>query len=281
MKTQSHFKDDHSFTKLSKIAYDEAGLVLSDEKISMIKSRLRHRMEHRNCQTLEDYCKILENTTKNEEISFMISALTTNVSSFFREPHHFDYIKKNILHTLLEKASRGEPVRIWSAGCSNGQEPYSIAIMLAEYSDSFFQTDCKILATDVNEQVINFGEKGIYSEDQIRGVSFNRIENFFVLVHEGSYKKFIVSDKIRSIVSFRSLNLQKKWPMRGLFDIIFCRNVVIYFDSKTQNNLWPRFYNTLHQDGILLIGHSERVNHNDFEVVGATVYAKKHKRLQQ
>lgn len=270
---------DPGFLALSKLAYLEAGLVLSEAKAPMIQSRLRHRLKTLQLESLSEYCSFIASESGKAELAHMISALTTNVSGFFREPHHFELLRSHLVTHILEKLKKGEQVRIWSAGCSNGQEPYSIAMFLAEQSAEFVSPNCKILATDIDHAVLKYATKGEYNESQISGLSSDRRDNFFSTNGGIDQKSFTVKSKIRSMVTFRQLNLHEPWPMHKQFDFIFCRNVVIYFDTETQDRLWPRFHKILAPHGFLFVGHSERIGSSLFEVVGATTYAKKQQEL--
>lgn len=279
METQQQSFSDPGFQALCKIAYHEAGLVLSEAKAPMIQSRLRHRLKTLQMSSLTDYCSFISSESGKAELSHMISALTTNVSGFFREPHHFELVRNHLLPNLLQKLKKGEQIRIWSAGCSNGQEPYSLAMFLAEYSSEFTSSNCKILATDIDHAVLRYASKGEYSESQVSGLSLERREKFFSATSNIKEKNYTINPNIRSMVTFRQLNLHETWPMHKQFDFIFCRNVVIYFDTETQDRLWPRFHKTLTPHGFLFVGHSERIGSSLFEVVGATTYAKKQQEL--
>ncbi|MEP4195927.1 MAG: protein-glutamate O-methyltransferase [Aliishimia sp.] len=266
---------DHGFNALSKLAYQEAGLVLAPSKSAMIQSRLRHRLKVLGIGNILDYCQYVSSHEGKSEKVEMISALTTNVSSFFREPHHFDFLKEELLDTFLERVEHGEPIRLWSAGCSNGQEPYSLAILLTKHSEKFTKENCKILATDIDKKVLRFAQEGRYEEGQIGGLAETDLHQFFKIEKSISgTKNFAVIDKIKDLVTFKPLNLIEKWPMKGSFDVIFCRNVIIYFDAITQDQLWPRFHNILKDDGIFFVGHSERINSDKFSSAGATAYRK-------
>lgn len=264
--------NDKGFHKLAAIAYNEAGLVLTEAKATMIQSRLRHRLRAVSVPDIEGYCNFLNGPSGGQEIGYMISALTTNTSSFFREPHHFRDMTERLLPELLERASNDEPLRIWSAGCSNGQEPYSIAIALLEYNKSFSEKNCKILATDIDDCVLRFASKGRYSKAQVSGMNSEKIERYTKKL-TGDDEVYQISPELMKMIHFRKLNLLSDWPMRRKFDIIFCRNVVIYFDSQTQDTLWTKFQSSLQENGTIYVGHSERINAPQFELVGSTAYS--------
>lgn len=265
---------DVGFDALSKLAYREAGLVLSSSKSAMIQSRLRHRLKALSISNLSDYCNIIEGESGRQELPHMISALTTNVTGFFREAHHFSLMKTDLLPKLLEKVEKGIDIRIWSAGCSTGQEPYSVAMCLLETSEKFLSERCKILATDIDTNVLGVAKHGVYKADQLEGVRDDLVHSFFTPTQAGCFEGFQASPELKSMISFRQLNLLDTWPMRGSFDIIFCRNVVIYFDAETQERLWPKFASKLTEDGTIFVGHSERISSSGFSSIGSTAYEK-------
>ena len=204
----------------------------------------------------------------------MISALTTNVSHFFREPHHFELLSEIGLPSVRTLIDNGDRIRIWSAGCSNGQEPFSIAMHMLNAAPSLSSADFKVLATDLDPQVVSFAAQGIYEERMVGGVSSEFKSKF---AHEKDCKLHI-SPSVKNLVAFRELNLLSNWPMRHKFDAIFCRNVVIYFDLETQEKLWPRFHQVLKPGGLLFLGHSERISSPPsfgFKAIGTTAYQKK------
>lgn len=264
---------DDGFKALSALAYKEAGLVLSEKKSAMIRSRLRHRLRALNLDSLEDYCELVTSGNPAGERQKMISALTTNVTDFFRERHHFDFMRDHLVAKLKQKLAAGNRVRIWSAGCSKGQEPYSIAFFLLEQDSIFSSGDCKILATDIDHEVLAIAQHGVYEAGQLSNLDEEQIERFFT-PHTGEHDaSFEVRQEVKNMIAFRELNLLEEWPMRGKFDIIFCRNVVIYFDNDTQAALWPKFASKLQPDGTIFVGHSERIISDRFATCGATTYA--------
>ncbi len=266
---------DPGFQALSDLAYREAGLVLSPGKAAMIKSRLRHRLKALGLDGLEDYCAYVNEKGGTEERRHMISALTTNVSGFFREPHHFDQLSRELVPDMIRRLRSDKSVRIWSAGCSNGQEPYSIAMLMLEHDAVFAEKDFKILATDIDPQVVQFARTGIYDQAQVAGLSPERLKRFAEPTKDAAgEEKFGMGSRLRQMIAFKELNLIAPWPMKGQFDCIFCRNVVIYFDAETQDRLWPRFGNQLRPDGVVFVGHSERINTPSFRPAGATSYRK-------
>ncbi len=262
-----------AFEKLAQFAYAESGLILVPEKSVMIQSRLRPRLKSSGIGTFDDYVEFVCSEKGVSEHRFLISALTTNVSHFFREEHHFE-IMIDKLKSVFEKAKVGkERLRIWSAGCSNGQEPYSIAMSVLEKIPLSSKIDFKILATDIDPKVVNFAKAGCYSTKMASNVPQELIEKYF---ENNGDEELSVKKELREKITFRELNLLREWPMKNTFDIIFCRNVVIYFDQETQQKLWPRFREKLTEQGNLFLGHSERMVSAEkfgFTSCGPTAYA--------
>lgn len=264
---------DTAFATISSLAKAEAGLVLPHSKVTMVQSRLRTRLAATGIDTYEAYAKFVSAAEGSAERRLMISALTTNVSHFFRENHHFDILKKDALPELLRRAKSGKPVRIWSAGCSSGQEPYSIAMLILDATPELASLDTLILATDIDPKILEKAEVGQYSTQQITGIPEDMRKRY--LKPGNSSDAHIVTPNVKRMVRFRELNLLHDWPMRTQFDVIFCRNVVIYFDTPTQDGLWPRFESALHPQGWFFLGHSERVSEQAlprFSSVGMTAY---------
>jgi chemotaxis protein methyltransferase CheR len=247
----------------------------------MVKSRLTRRLRALKIGDFDTYLNFLENDTTAGEMSHFISALTTNVSHFFREEHHFSALKNDILPLLHTKLKLGQPVRFWSAGCSNGQEPYSIAMTLLEFDPNIGNYDIKILATDIDPEVLTCAVEGSYSGTLTSGLPKDFVEKYFTCSKEHDDEILKIKSSVKDLVSFRQLNLHANWPMTGSFDVIFCRNVVIYFDDETQTQLYRRFANSLNDTGYLLLGHSERLGEDVsdlFKSVGVTTYQPNKKR---
>lgn len=249
-----------SFAAISRLAYQESGLQLVAEKTSMIQSRLRHRLRAVGIDTFDKYAAFVCSDDGIGERRQMISALTTNVSHFFREHHHFEMLADQIMPSLIDGVRSGSRLRIWSAGCSNGQEAFSIAMALLNKFPDLAKLDFKILATDIDPNVVNFATQAVYPKSLIGGVPSDLLKKYFRSETDNREERFSAGEELRSLVSFRELNLLSSWPMKHQFDVIFCRNVVIYFDAQTQNKLWPRFRQVLTNRGHLFLGHSERIS---------------------
>ncbi|WP_299863946.1 protein-glutamate O-methyltransferase CheR [uncultured Roseobacter sp.] len=277
MKTQSVDTaiDAKSFEAIAQLAYSESGLQLAAEKMSMIQSRLRHRLRALDIPNFENYSAFVCSDDGRHERRHMISALTTNVSHFFREKHHFDVLQKCVVDDFLPRLKSGDRVRIWSAGCSNGQEAFSIAMSLLEAAPDIDEMDIRILATDIDANVVQFAKAATYPDRLISGIPEELLQKYFSRRREKDETVFCANSKLRSLVRFNELNLLSKWPMKQSMDVIFCRNVVIYFDTETQNRLWPRFHQILNPNGYLFLGHSERIadpQASGFETDGPTTY---------
>lgn len=262
------------FSRISEIARREAGLALSAAKTSMISARIARRLRDTGQPDFAAYVALLESRAGTDELRMLISALTTNVSHFFREDHHFHMLETEILPRLIGEAKTGRPVRIWSAGCATGQEPYSIAITILRRIPDAAARDVRILATDIDETTLARAMRGRYTPSQVESVPLNDRRRYFVPAEAGDME---AGPELRALVTFRQLNLIGPWPIQKSFDVIFCRNVVIYFDGETQAALWPRFRQALSPDGVLFIGHSERLDPasaRGFVSVGVTSYRK-------
>lgn len=266
---------DKQFNVISQIAYSEAGLVLVKAKMSMISARLSKRVKSLRLADLDAYFEVLNSSQRAVELPNLLSTLTTNVSHFFREDHHFRTFSEEIIPDLVTRAKADEKIRIWSAGCSNGQELFSTAIALSEGFPDFLKYDVKLLGTDIDQKVIETAKLGIYEKTQMRGVSSERAQKFFS--NDPLNHRFKVNKELLKAVTFRKLNLIQDWPMKHPFDVIFCRNVVIYFDEETQTRLWRRFSDVMKPNSWLFLGHSERIQEsqeNSFEPWGVTTYRK-------
>ena len=268
--------DPGMFRRVANIAERVAGLSIPDAKRSMVQSRLNRRLKATGRSGFSAYLDFVESKQGSEELRHMISALTTNVSHFFRENHHFELFNQQILPDLLDRAKRGERVRIWSAGCSTGQEPYSIAMALLTAEPAIAKHDVKILATDIDHNVLSVAHRAIYDQRLLEGIPAESAHAFLDDGPEPGQRQ--IRQKVRNLVVFRHLNLIEPWPMQGQFQTIFCRNVLIYFSEATQKLLWPRLHDALASGGWLFLGHSERIQKPEeegFSSVGVTSYRRR------
>jgi chemotaxis protein methyltransferase CheR len=246
------------FRHIAGIMREDAGIALPEEKATLVYSRLVKRIRMLGLDSFEEYCALVTDRDASERRE-MLAALTTNVTRFFREPHHFEHLKTKVLPPLLELARRGGRVRLWSAACSSGQEPYSIGLTLLSLMPDAAQYDIRVLATDIDPNMIAQGRAGLYGKAAFEGISPD-MRRWFVAIEQGRDSKWRAGPELRALVAFRELNLIGKWPMKRQFHAIFCRNAVIYFDEETQAMVWGRFAPMLETEGTLYIGHSERIS---------------------
>lgn len=263
------------FRAIAEIAKAEAGIDLPESKATLVYSRLAKRLRSLGLATFAEYCNRVH--SDEQERGSMIAALTTNVTRFFREPHHFEYLKKNILEPRAVEIRKGGRLRLWSSACSTGQEPYSMALTVLSVFPDAAELDIRILATDLNPNVVAHGKRGQYRREELAEVPQSMRAKWLEAV-PGDSDCMRVVEAARSLIAFRELNLMGNWPFKGPFDAIFCRNVAIYFDHDTQGMIWKRLSNLLADNGDLYIGHSERVSGSALKVLtadGVTSYRKK------
>jgi chemotaxis protein methyltransferase CheR len=245
------------FREIASMLYADAGIFLQESKATLVYSRLIKRLRKLELDSFHDYCQLVAAPEGAAERLEMLSALTTNVTRFYREPHHFDHLRSHVLPPLLEAARHKARVRIWSAACSTGQEPYSIALTLLSLEPNAAVLDVKILATDIDPRVVADARRGVYPDAALVDVPPDLRKRYFAPTeNRGEWQ---AAEDVRRLVAFRTLNLNADWPMQGKFHVIFCRNVAIYFDEPTQQAVWSRFATKLEPGGWLYIGHSERV----------------------
>lgn len=264
---------DANFQTIRKFVTENTGIVLTEIKKDMVYSRLSKRIRKGPYNTFDDFCAAIENGDETEQ-DYLINAITTNLTSFFRENHHFEFLAEVAIPELLQLNKQSKRIRIWSAGCSTGEEPYSIAMVLRETIPDIDQWDVKILATDLDANVIAQGQRGIYREERIDGLSDHRKKRWFKSGKGDNAGYVKVSPDLQKLIFFKRLNLLQHWPIKGPFDLMFCRNVVIYFDKDTQRGLFKRYFNLLRPKAYLFIGHSETLHNvsDDFESLGKTIY---------
>ncbi|WP_166111313.1 protein-glutamate O-methyltransferase CheR [Pseudoalteromonas sp. Z9A5] len=262
---------DKDFKEIASLVYNACGIVLGEHKREMVYSRLARRIRELKLADFKTYLEYLKEH-KDREFDAFINSITTNLTSFFRENHHFEFIKAQLAPTLLKANKQSKRIRIWSAGCSTGEEPYSLAMTLQELFPSDW--DVKILATDLDSNVLTKAQNGIYTAANVNGLNSKQLKRWFLKSKDGeSYK---VKPKLQEFISFKRLNLLQEWPMKGKFDLILCRNVVIYFDKETKDQLFKRYGNILNERGYLFLGHSETMGkeHSQFKNLGKTMYRK-------
>lgn len=281
-RNQAASLSDKDFKFICQYVYEVAGIVLNSGKREMVYRRLTRIVRERKLDSFTCYCKLLRQSPDDEK-TYFINAITTNLTSFFRENHHFDYLLHNELPKLLStnpgpNRRRGDKrLRIWSCATSTGEEPYSIAITLLEsMKASLNQWDVKILATDIDSNVLEAAKKGVYENKRIEDVPANYKRKYFQNGKGENGNKTKINPILQDLITFKQLNLLHDWPMKGPFDVIFCRNVIIYFDKPTQQDLFARYYEMLTPGGLLILGHSENLGayQKHFENVGRTIFRK-------
>jgi chemotaxis protein methyltransferase CheR len=265
-----HPKD---FEQISQIVYKQCGIRLSAGKEELVRSRLIKRLRALGLASFESYLQFIKEDRTTQELHTMIDALTTNKTSFFRENQHFEYMRNRIIPDLKARSSR---LRVWSAGCSSGEEPYTIAMILQEEWPNIHQADVRILATDISMRVLTKARAAEYEKENLKDIPPDYLSKYLTLLRSTPTRVYGIQDKIKKMVRFAQLNLMESWPMKGPFDVIFCRNVMIYFDSATQSRLVRRFYDLLIPGGHLLVGHSESLVANScgFKYVQPATYVK-------
>jgi chemotaxis protein methyltransferase CheR len=268
------FTDKH-FEKLRKMVMEHTGISMSDAKRDLIYGRLARRLRKLGLNNFDDYLKILQQENTDELINF-VNSVTTNLTAFFREEHHFDYLKSTLLPLLMSKRQQSRRIRIWSAGCSSGEEPYSIAMTIREAIPNLNNWDIKILATDIDTNILDKAKTGVYSAERVNDLDKGRRNRWFMQGKGEHSDDVMVKPELQEMITFKPLNLMVEWPLKGPIDILFCRNVVIYFDKATQRILFDRFAELLPEDGHMFVGHSESLYKvtDRFELLGKTIHRK-------
>ncbi|MBF0558035.1 MAG: protein-glutamate O-methyltransferase CheR [Nitrospirae bacterium] len=273
---------DTLFALFSELIYKTAGIKLNARKKVLLLSRLQKRLNALGLRRFEDYYKRVK--SDDEERIIMLNCIATNTTTFFREKHHFDFLRNNIMPELLVKKAQNKTIRIWSAGCSTGEEPYSIVITLCEALTNSARChepwngwDIKVLATDISTKVLENAELGIYELDQVPGhMAAGDMARYFLKGNGENAGKVKVRDYLGEIIRFRRLNLKEEvYPLSNVFDVIFCRNVMIYFDDEMKEHVLSKFHHHLVPGGYLFLGHSETIfGKNKFNPAFITVYRK-------
>ncbi len=263
--------ESRDFERIRARLYDVAGISLSDAKRTLVIARLSRLLRTHRLPSFDAYLHFLDTEATAEDAQEFVNALTTNLTRFWREEHHFTHLVTHIGELVKARSSASEKrLRIWSAGCSTGQEPYTIALCLLDAWPELKRWDFKILATDIDTSVVARAAAGVYPQSELNGLAPERAR-LFEKTGDGHIR---VPQSVASIVSFKPLNLMAPWPMKGPFDAIFCRNVAIYFDKPTQAEVFGRLGRILAPGGFLYIGHSENLGAGStgFRLVGKTIY---------
>lgn len=276
-RAEHHQLSNKEFKFICKLVYDNTGIVLDDRKQEMVYRRLMRRTRELRIASFSEYCSML-GTSDSEELPSFINAITTNLTSFFRENHHFDYLHETFIPQHMEKFSASKRLRIWSAACSTGEEPYSLAITLMKSMGAALDNwDVRILATDLDTDVLAAAQKGVYKADRIKDLSADLRKEWFRRGSGNNQSLVKVDPELQQLITFKPLNLLNSWPMRGPFDVIMCRNVLIYFDKETQKKLVTRYAGMLRAGGLLILGHSESLANDvsHYDLKGRTIFEKR------
>lgn len=267
--TQREFDlTESQFRFFADIAYSRTGIVLAEHKRDMVYGRLVRRLRALKLSGFKEYCALLESDKAGDEIGHLINAITTNLTGFFREAHHFEHLHQTVLAPIASKPRR---LRLWSSACSSGMEPYSMAMVLRRAIPNIDQWDARILATDIDTAMLERGRNGTYEQGDVE-----KVPDGYACWDKGAGSDVHMRDELKRLIAFKQLNLLEAWPMKGLFDVIFCRNVVIYFDKPTKERLFDRMADIMAPEGWLYIGHSENLHNvtDRFEPMGRTIYRK-------
>lgn len=265
------------FKKLTGLIRSLTGIVLGDHKMEMLYGRLARRLRQLGLGSFSQYCDLLDSNQAENEIGFLVNAVTTNLTKFYRESHHFDLMTEHLTSILRNptRARGNKKVRIWSAGCSSGEEPYSIASVVLSKVASLASWDLKILATDLDTNMLQKGKDGIYSKSSMEAMPEDYAASFNTITTVKN-DQYLIKEAAKKLISFNKLNLLHPWPMKMKYDVIFCRNVLIYFDAETKDNLVNRYADMLAPDGVLFLGHSESLVNPvpGIKLIGRTSYRK-------
>ena len=265
---------NEDFEALRQLVKQLTGINLSDQKRELVYGRLARRLRVLHLRTFAEYRDLLA-SDGGREIGEFCNAITTNLTSFFRESHHFEYLRDQVLQPMVANRTASHRVRIWSAGCSTGEEAYSLAMTVIESIPDLRTWDVKILATDLDSDVLAKAQRGIYAAERVRAIGPQRISRFFAERRGGREgATYEVRPELTSLITFKQLNLMHPLPMKGPLDAIFCRNVVIYFDKDTQRELFSRVAQLQRPGNLLFLGHSESLFKvsESYTPIGKTVY---------
>lgn len=268
---------ERDFWRFSTLVYEKCGINLHDGKKELVRARLNKRLREGSFKDFKAYYRFLTEKDSGDELVRMLDAISTNLTSFFRENKHFDFLNEKVFPSYVEEKKRPRTLRLWSAGCSSGEEPYSLAIWLLEYFNESLPFDVKILATDISSKVLTLAQRGVYTSQKLANMPKQFLRKYFQRGHGSQEGNFRIKQSVSELIVFKRFNLMAPFPFKEVFNVIFCRNVMIYFDKKTQQALVDKFYESLSQGGYLFVGHSESltgIRHN-FEYVMPSIYRKR------
>jgi chemotaxis protein methyltransferase CheR len=268
---------DSEFARICALVREQSGIALTEAKRQMVYGRLVRRLRALRLAGFADYVRLLERGDAGGELQEFTNAITTNLTSFFREIHHFEYLARELLPDIAPQLRASGRLRVWSSACSTGEEPYSIAMVLREQQELLAGVDTKILATDLDSNVLATGAAGTYPAERVQQMDPKRVAQFFRTGAGVKQDQVQVSPVLQQLITFKQLNLMQDWPMRGPFDVIFCRNVVIYFDVETKRVLFERMARLQPPGAILFLGHSENLYRisDHYELIGRTIYRRR------
>ena len=263
---------EEDFQALRTLVKSLTGIHLTEQKRELVYGRLTRRLRALRLHTFAEYRELL--TRDGNEVTELCNAITTNLTSFFREPHHFQYLREQWLAPLIADPRAARRLRIWSAACSSGEEPYSIAMTLLEALSHPERWDVRVLATDLDSEVLERARRGIYPIERLNGVSAERQARFFREPHDGRSGSRQIAPEPAAMITFKQLNLMQSLPMKGPLDVVFCRNVVIYFDKETQRDLFARISRLQRPGDLLFLGHSESLFKvcESYALIGKSIY---------
>jgi chemotaxis protein methyltransferase CheR len=266
--------EEEDFEAISALVKSLTGINLTRQKRELVYGRLAVRLRAMGLRTFREYRRVVAEDVQ-EQIR-MCNAITTNLTYFFREPHHFEHLRDQVLPVHCERANQ-KRLRVWSAGCSSGEEAYSIAMILLESLPQLQNWNVRILATDLDSDMLETAVAGEYSADRVKGLSETRLRRFFTEHKDRGGTTYVIRPEVRRMVTFKKLNLMQRLPMTGPLDVVFCRNTVIYFDKDTQRDLFARIAPLQRPGDLLYLGHSESLLSvsNDYESIGHTTYLRR------
>ena len=267
---------DAQYFKLAKLVYRLCGINLGQGKRELLKARLMKRLRATGCRDIKDYMNLLQNDPEGRELISFLDCITTNKTDFFREPQHFDFLAREVLPSLDKLCQGREALRIWSAACSTGEEPYTLGIVLMENRSRWVSRGASILASDLSTQVLSHGERGVYASDRVAPIPRQLLTRYFQRGVNRWAGHVRVRSELRGLISFKRINLMDRFQFDPPFHVIFCRNVMIYFDKQTREDLVNKFFGTLTSGGYLFVGHSESLTgiKHPFGFVRPAVYRK-------
>ncbi|MFW6306828.1 MAG: CheR family methyltransferase [Bacillota bacterium] len=266
---------EKEYREIKDIVYNTIGVDLTKNKKPLIVSRLSRRIRYLGLHSFTDYIYYLKGN--EQEMEQLYNSITTNVTHFFREERQFDFLVNEYLPAEHQRLKEKKKIRVWSAACSTGEEPYTLAILLKEF---FANNDIKIqiLASDINTDVLRFAEKGIYTQEKVKKISYNLLKKYFRLGTGENQGLFNVKDNLKSMIQFKQINLMdNNYPLKSPVDIIFCRNVFIYFNEETRDRILNKFYKYMNEKGLLFLGHSEKIHQNydnHWQIIKSNIYKK-------